>query len=406
MKMKSLITLIVFCYTGTLFCQIFNGDIFYIQDGAVVKSEGFIVNDDLIKNYGKVITDEYFSNLDTVLGSGDFYIAEDWENWAYQSIDSSSVFFDGTSQAIRGNSSEFWNIESISPTLLSQETKVIINNSLTLNQTEYSTNNDTLLITNSDPSSIIAQISPNSDGFISTDQNGVLLRNTDAYIQYTTPLGSNDGTSRIRPLITSSIETGYLGMKFLNYPPTDIFNKENKIKLLNNAYHHEVSSQNNLSVNILGEVLDGQYDFISPYEGIWKNNDDATISNINSFVAYQNNIDFEDSTFLKKIALVKKKRCWDDILIPEFISPNNDGFNDEWDVITIDGCTADVKIFNRYGNIIFEEKNYNGDFRGKSNLDQAILSSSSQNLPSGTYYYILKMDGDSKSGFIQLQIDK
>jgi gliding motility-associated-like protein len=60
-------------------------------------------------------------------------------------------------------------------------------------------------------------------------------------------------------------------------------------------------------------------------------------------------------------------------------SPNGDGINDRW-VVTNGPCTtrSRVKVFNRYGALVFIDNDY------KNNWDGSFNGSP---LPDGTYYY-------------------
>ena len=74
------------------------------------------------------------------------------------------------------------------------------------------------------------------------------------------------------------------------------------------------------------------------------------------------------------------------IFIPNTFTPNGDGINDTWVIEGLDNDpTVLVRIFTRYGTMIFESKGYgtpwNGEYNGKK-------------LPVGTYYYIIS----AKSG--------
>jgi gliding motility-associated-like protein len=77
--------------------------------------------------------------------------------------------------------------------------------------------------------------------------------------------------------------------------------------------------------------------------------------------------------------------------ISKAVTPNGDGFNDFFTIgVDLDcGFTFDVKIFNRWGAEIFSMRNYQNNWDGYSNKS---ISSSNQ-LPSGTYYYILEING-------------
>jgi gliding motility-associated-like protein len=71
-----------------------------------------------------------------------------------------------------------------------------------------------------------------------------------------------------------------------------------------------------------------------------------------------------------------------DLIINNIITPNNDGKNDTWDVnklAMIEGCK--VRIFNRWGNEVWESDNYNNNWTG--------VNKSGNPLPDGTYYYTI-----------------
>ena len=82
----------------------------------------------------------------------------------------------------------------------------------------------------------------------------------------------------------------------------------------------------------------------------------------------------------------------------EGITPNNDGYNDTWTPLDIESYPeAVVKIFNRWGGLIFESnggveyKAWDGTNNGKE-------------LPVGTYYYIidLKTEDEPQTGPITI----
>jgi gliding motility-associated-like protein len=63
-------------------------------------------------------------------------------------------------------------------------------------------------------------------------------------------------------------------------------------------------------------------------------------------------------------------------------TPNGDGINDRWLVTNGAACTNQivVKVFNRYGNEVYSNENYqnnwDGTYKGKP-------------VPDGTYYYVI-----------------
>lgn len=64
-------------------------------------------------------------------------------------------------------------------------------------------------------------------------------------------------------------------------------------------------------------------------------------------------------------------------------TPNGDGFNDRWLVTSGGSCTQQViaKVFNRYGEMVYSNENYNNDWDGKYK---------GKAVPDGTYYYVLQ----------------
>ncbi|MBI2967563.1 MAG: tandem-95 repeat protein [Bacteroidetes bacterium] len=88
--------------------------------------------------------------------------------------------------------------------------------------------------------------------------------------------------------------------------------------------------------------------------------------------------------------------------IPEGFSPNGDGENDYFEILGIDKYPGNnIMIFNRWGNLIFEKDGYNNEWDGTY---QGGFISFGSKLPAGTYFYVLKLDKDSKpvKGYVYL----
>ena len=80
--------------------------------------------------------------------------------------------------------------------------------------------------------------------------------------------------------------------------------------------------------------------------------------------------------------------------IPQGVSANNDGNNDSFNLSGF-GIVPNVKIFNRYGMTVFEQNNYINQWHGQD--------FNNNELPSATYYYLLKLaSGEVKSGWVYL----
>ncbi|WP_204344594.1 gliding motility-associated C-terminal domain-containing protein [Psychroserpens algicola] len=82
------------------------------------------------------------------------------------------------------------------------------------------------------------------------------------------------------------------------------------------------------------------------------------------------------------------------LLIPQGFSPNDDGLNDVFDIQCIEEYPDNlIKIYNRLGVQIFEQKNYKGDWDGRPNMG---MPTTTGRLPVGTYFYILDLKTGEK----------
>jgi gliding motility-associated-like protein len=76
--------------------------------------------------------------------------------------------------------------------------------------------------------------------------------------------------------------------------------------------------------------------------------------------------------------------------IPNAFTPNGDGINDFWNIKGSDfGPMIWLQVFNRYGSLLYNEKNHSVKWDGTYN---------SKRVPTGVYYYILKYDNKTFSG--------
>ena len=131
-----------------------------------------------------------------------------------------------------------------------------------------------------------------------------------------------------------------------------------------------------------------------------------------------NNIQNNDCIWTTSITILVHDECFvhpcientRDVNISKMITPNNDGFNDYFEVSYIinqesnKNCDIKTKVqlFNRWGTKIYESDNYDNNWSGIANK---ITESSSSYLPTGTYYYIIELENSGLKpiqGFIYL----
>lgn len=95
------------------------------------------------------------------------------------------------------------------------------------------------------------------------------------------------------------------------------------------------------------------------------------------------------------------------LFIPEAFSPNGDGINDRFVIKGLEKYQrTQIEIFNRWGNVVYRSNNY-GEGEGKDGYWNGNASTGlrieSGPVPSGTYYYILKINGQKNiSGAVYL----
>ncbi len=92
-----------------------------------------------------------------------------------------------------------------------------------------------------------------------------------------------------------------------------------------------------------------------------------------------------------------------DVTVTKALTPNNDGINDRFDIKGIELCgfVASVKIFNRWGALIFQSNDYGlgegqGSWQGEAH--NAALGASGT-VPNGTYYYIINLENSGLPPF-------
>lgn len=75
--------------------------------------------------------------------------------------------------------------------------------------------------------------------------------------------------------------------------------------------------------------------------------------------------------------------------IPNLISPNGDGTNDVWKIFNVETYPGtSVIIFNRWGSKVWESSDYQNDWAG--------TSQNGNELPDGTYFYVIQVGGSDR----------
>jgi gliding motility-associated-like protein len=84
------------------------------------------------------------------------------------------------------------------------------------------------------------------------------------------------------------------------------------------------------------------------------------------------------------------------------VSPNGDGMNDFLEITNLDAYPGNsLSIYNRWGDKVYQLSPYNNEWNGQNNVGGI----GGEELPAGTYFYILELDEDQDpiKGYIELK---
>ncbi len=210
-------------------------------------------------------------------------------------------------------------------------------------------------------------IGPN--GFTSSEQNPIILNasylNNGVYT-VNTMLGDCVSQSsyvnlNINPLPDFEIESGCQGETFV----LNVIPNSNSFQV--NQVQYQWFGPNNFNSNVNPVTING-----------------------NKPGVYYVNVLFDNGCSLQKEININQTICG----IPNIITPNQDGSNDNFNLIGFD--VNKIKIYNRWGRLVFEKDNYLDEWFGQN--------SNGKLLPDSTYFYILYLkDNVEKMGWVLLK---
>jgi gliding motility-associated-like protein len=94
-------------------------------------------------------------------------------------------------------------------------------------------------------------------------------------------------------------------------------------------------------------------------------------------------------------------RCVKELRVTQFISPNGDGLNDTWEIPELANYPNNVvKVFNRWGNRVLEEKGYSGGWNGVANINGSNNTLGSGMLLDGTYFYTIDLGDENFEPYV------
>ncbi|WP_296323768.1 gliding motility-associated C-terminal domain-containing protein [Winogradskyella sp.] len=246
---------------------------------------------------------------------------------------------------------------------------------------------------------ILQEAAKKTDGYVSFNGNRI----------FSFPIGDDN---KIRPLITTNttpntvVKAAYFN-EDPNFPSvfTSIFDTsrvESVVNRVSTLEFWDFDGPNNsvvtltwdneseidqLVTNLLSLRIVGWHIQDQEWKDLGNSNFTGTLNTgtISSFVF--NPSDYEILTLGSLVTI-------DELEVFSF-SPNNDGANDTFVIRGIESFQNELKIYNRWGNIVFETTNYQNDWDGISNSNRSIRQG--EKLPVGTYFYTLQIKSPNRT---------
>ena len=204
-----------------------------------------------------------------------------------------------------------------------------------------------------------------------------------ARVEHVDAIGSNSGCFSISDfmiIVTGAVPDAISPGEYVICDP--VFTSNNQT--------FDLDSQNEI-------ILEGQN--IDSYNITYHISEEDALNGINPLESQYENIS-NPQTIYVRVEDTNAFECYSTTsfdlvvcLIPEGISPNNDGYNDTFELKGYD--VKSLKVYNRYGKLVYSTTNYADNWEGQSN--------EGNKLPVGTYFYHIIYDENlEKTGWVYI----
>lgn len=397
-----------------------NGALVQINGGAVVTCNGGVTisNASNVTNNGQLRTTKNSTlavpgtlgilSGSSISGNGAYWVEQDWLNDATFNAGSSVVQLYGNSQQFISSSNstitEFNDLvltgngvgADRKKSLLAVDARISTTGTLDLNDRELETQDNLITVLNTSVTAVSNNQTFGSEGFVSSDNLGYMIWNTQSTNVYLFPVGSSLGTLRYRPAVIqpeSASANGFavrLNNSSANGYGYILSQHDPEISTANDLYFHSIeqlSGASNANVEIAYlPSTDGDWSSMAHWkenQALWNamgETDQLAIGNYStvSKLAW----DFPDVYHPYVLTTITEE-----IIIPNVFTPNEDGVNDTY-FITAKGLKEfNMVIVNRWGNVVFESDDVQFSWDGTTNGDKC---------GDGTYFYIITAKSATK----------
>lgn len=237
-----------------------------------------VKNNAFVSVKGKVQNDQ----TGTFHNSNEIYVSGDWENnannEAFVSTGEGIVHLNGVDQTIQGNSiTRFYDLRLENSGTKYATLDVYVDGFLRLNDREFDIDTNTTHVFNPDLIAVDHTQGVNGWGFVSSLENGGLLRHTNTTSAYFYPVGSNLGTARFRPVNISPVTANAAAFKvrMANVDPSIEGWDRNRTALqvceINPNFYHRISRTNGTEDAVVEFLFDAAQDGLLDDIAQWTN---------------------------------------------------------------------------------------------------------------------------------------
>ncbi len=226
----------------------------------------------------------------------------------------------------------------------------------------------------------ISRVVMNPDGSFNVEFNFVVSNNSGQILNDIVLKDNltNVFNNNVQFTVISIRNTGYLNVNPNYNGATDINLVNNNVILLNNKQDTVV-----LTLLVKGTSIEGNYN--NSATAVVNTNYGAFTLTSNDPIGNPSNTNNRQATNF----VIPKL----DVIVAGGFSPNNDGIDDTWIIERPYGTKIAVRVFNRWGNEVFQSEDYMNDWRGRG--ERNFLGAE---LPEGTYFYaIIVTTNDNKT---------
>jgi len=340
----------------------------------VIFTEGGIQNAaGEFSNAGEVVVEGSILNNGLLTGgnsSGIFRVLNDVQNNGQMQPGQSTFELYGNDQFLRG--SQQLNLYNL--TLTGGGVKYMLQDietagTLDLTDRELRATDRTVFHTNPTPATVLAI---HDQGFVSATSGGGLSRITNSSQDYFYPVGSTQSNFKIRPItIAPSGGTNTYKVRYVPGPTPNSAQRTSELYYVNPIFYHNLQRTDGTSaagITVFYDGADGLFETLAHQESnFWTENIGTivgpTLGSGPELISFKTP-DWDFGTNEIALAALAKE-----IFVPNVFSPNDDGHNDIFKPRGTEPFEYEMRIYDRWGNLVFESKvideGWDGTFKGK-----------------------------------------